>query len=695
MIRTTALACGLLLLAQAQAEAVTTRTFVTSSYKNFEAGEGDGVLILSSGEVTPGPSAKRLDVGAAFVRSALAVGQRVVLGTGDDGELWLLEGGKVRKLAQLPEAIEVTALAAAPGGDEVYAGTTPGGRIFAVRLPDGKVRELVRLPAEHIWTLGWDAGKKELLVGTGTPGKIFTVDAAGKHKAIWDSGQKHVRSVVESEDGSLVVGTAPEAILFRVRRDGTGRALHDFEGEEVRALTRFGGSTYVAINAFAAQPAVTTPAAGTTPPTKITPTLQPPSRKAPPAGKTQRPGKAAVYRMDAAGRVEQVHSIANGYFTALHVEKGGDLLAASGEGGRVYRIRPDRTVVTLFDFPERQVLAIAYEGATRLLATGDAGAVYQVSEAPHQSPTYLSEVFTTEFPARFGRLDWRGRGKVAVETRTGNTKRPDKTWSAWERIKAGGGDERGGAVVSPEGRYFQYRLKLAQGAAVREVVAHYHAQNQPPRVVELTAATSPSGGATGGTPPSVTLGGRDRQSQVRLSWRVENPDKDNLTYRVSFREEEEKNWRPLGGPEPLTKPELTWNTEGVPDGHYVVRVVASDETSNPIGEALSHELVGEPFLVDNRSPEIQGLKVSFADGGTPTVSGQARDSFSRISEIAYSVDGGDWHLVAPSDGLFDERSEAFSFRASEKLAPGAHTIAIRAADSVGNLGATAARFRTK
>ncbi len=674
-----------LLALSTHAAATPTRQFVTTSFKNFEAGEAQGVLLTSTGEISPGPGARRVELPVAFVRSALvlpgssAKTPKVLLGTGDDGEIWILEGQKARKLAQVPGAVEITALTASPTEGEVYVGSIPGGQVHAIKVADGKVREVARLDAEHVWTMAYDASRRELWVGTGSPGKLYAIDSGGKARLVWDSKQRHLRSVALEGDGDVLVGTAPDAILYRVSAKGHAVALHDFEGEEIRALARFGGSTYVAVNAFAIQPPVA-PAASGPASTRITPPPATPSRK--PSGSSQRPGKAAVWRVDARGRVEQVHAIGSGYFTALHVEPSGDVLVGSAESGKVYLVKPDRTLVTLFDFAERQVLAFAYANGTRVLATGDAGAVYVASDAKSDA-TYLSEVYSTEFPARFGKLRWRGRGQVTAETRTGMTAKPDSSWSNWAATKADG--EKQGQVVSPEGRYYQYRLKLGAGAAVREVVTYWRAQNQPPRVVEVNAGTA---GAPG---PSAVLVGQQRSGQVRIGWRVENPDNDALSYRLFFREDDEKTWRPLGGTEPiLGKQEYVWNTEGVPDGHYVVRVVATDEPSNPAPDALSHELQSEPFLVDNRAPEVVDLRVQ---GGV--VSGEARDAFSPISDLAYSVDGGEWRLLAPADGLFDDRREKFTFRTPDKLGAGAHVVAVRAIDAAGNLAAGSVQLKVK
>ena len=87
-------------------------------------------------------------------------------------------------------------------------------------------------------------------------------------------------------------------------------------------------------------------------------------------------------------------------------------------------------------------------------------------------------------------------------------------------------------------------------------------------------------------------------------------------------------WRPLGGPEPLLKAEYDWNTEGLPDGTYVVRVVTSDERAQPRERALESTFVSPPLLVDNRKPEVLGLAAHY-----PIVSGRARDAASTITQI--------------------------------------------------------------
>ncbi len=177
---------------------------------------------------------------------------------------------------------------------------------------------------------------------------------------------------------------------------------------------------------------------------------------------------------------------------------------------------------------------------------------------------------------------------------------------------------------------------------------------------------------------------------LKLRWKVDNADGDDLNYRLSYREENEVVWRPLGGPDPLQKAEYDWNTEAIPDGNYTVRVVTSDERSRPRSEALESTFISPPLLVDNRKPEVLGLDAAHY----PQVTGRARDTGSNITEIEFAVDGGDWQLVPPNDGIFDDRVEPFTFRLPT-LPAGPHNVTVRAWDSADNVGAAAITVRAK
>jgi hypothetical protein len=399
-------------------------------------------------------------------------------------------------------------------------------------------------------------------------------------------------------------------------------------------------------------------------------------------------GKGAVFRVDPDGNAERLHALDNGYFTALQGEADGSVWAATGTDGRVYFVDAARQVFTALDVAERQVLALWMRGTERVVGTGDAGAVYRVGKGPPARPEYRSRVLDASFPARWGKVRWRASGMVLVHTRSGNTATPGPTWSPWVPLRANGsvGGEYWGVSASPAARYLQIRVTWTGGSSARVggLFAYFLPQNQRARVVELSAESD------GAPPPSAPKGTAvaTRAPIVKLRWKVDNPDGDPLFYRLSFREEAGATWQPIGGPDPLDKTEYDWNTESVADGRYRVRVIASDASANPADLSLDDTRVSEQVLVDNRNPEIRTLDV-----GGGRAAGRAVDATSPLAGLEFSVDGAPWQAIAPTDGLFDDRVEDFSFTLPAGLAAGMHALAVRAKDEAGNVGVGTAMFR--
>jgi sugar lactone lactonase YvrE len=673
-----------LLAGTSSAMATTTRFFRQTTAKDFEEGEAVSSMVLPTGEIVAGLKTTRLSIDAAFAWcSALSPdGKTAFFGTGDQGRIFSvpMDSGEAKRLADI-DAPWVTALSARSDGS-LLAGATPGGRVFAV---DGKGSRLFsKLPAEHVWAL-LVAGKGTVTyAATGSPGQIFAIDQKGKERLLWDSGDKHVMALADGGNGTLLAGTADQAILYRVHTDGHAEALQDFDGNEIRAIVRSQGATYLAVNAFERSNEV-----GNGHPVKNNKPAPGPS---PASGAQPRSDQvkahAGIYRLDDSGRLEQVLSLAEGYFTSLAAGADGNVYAGSGAQGKVYRISPNRNTALALDLPERQVLSMAMSAHGFLVGTGDAGAVFRTHAAASSESSYVSKVLDADSLAQWGFMHWTGSADVVLETRVGNTAKPDKSWSPWTRLQAHThqGQEGQGKVAGAQSRYLQYRAVLpSKTSNLREVLAYFLPQNQRARITDISladAVSPPAPAPTGGTPAApVSSATRAHVPTLKLRWKVENPDNDELIYKLWFRQNNEDVWRQLGGPDPFSKPEYDWNSESVPDGRYVVRVWASDEKVTPKDQSLDFTLDSPTFLVDNNRPTISDLRAQL-----PLVHGRAHDSASVIAQIEYAIDGNEWRPVTPDDGILDETSESFSIRVPSALAPGPHIINVRAWDSADNLG---------
>ena len=316
--------------------------------------------------------------------------------------------------------------------------------------------------------------------------------------------------------------------------------------------------------------------------------------------------------------MEQMFSIPDGYFTTLAFDDGGRAYVGTGSEGRVYRVSADRTAALAIDVSERQALALLRAGNGFLVGTGDVGGVYRAAPAAPRQATYLSRVLDGEYRSRWGLFRWHGSHDVTIESRSGNTAKPDTTWTGFAALEQPRPTAEGGVgqVASPPARYVQYRATLrrprrtaggrdARLPAAEPARAHHRARPGGQR--RARARDRRAGGARGDR-DDAGGGARapDRASSCAGRWRT--PTATSSNYRLAFRQENDAVWRPLGGPDPLTKTEYDWNTEGLPDGTYVVKVTASDERSEPRERALDTTFtsVADP----GRQPQARGASVS-------------------------------------------------------------------------------------
>jgi hypothetical protein len=217
------------------------------------------------------------------------------------------------------------------------------------------------------------------------------------------------------------------------------------------------------------------------------------------------------------------------------------------------------------------------------------------------------------------------------------------------------------------------KVPKSDDAVLRAVELFYLPRNQRARVSDVQGSRPPleRGQAPRQPPPPTTL--------LNLAWKVDNPDRDPLRYRVAYREEGQPSWRNMFNEDTiLTEAKYTWDTDSIPDGYYVVRVEASDEPSNPDDLMLRSSATSEPILVDNHPPRIEELKVRKG-----RMLGQVVDQLGPVARIQMSIDAGPWRDVFPSDSLLDSPSESFEVPLGD-LSPDLHIIAVRAFDAAGN-----------
>jgi hypothetical protein len=209
-----------------------------------------------------------------------------------------------------------------------------------------------------------------------------------------------------------------------------------------------------------------------------------------------------------------------------------------------------------------------------------------------------------------------------------------------------------------------------------------------------------------GTPPRFEQPpqGTQQKGYQTVLWTAHDDNDDDLRYAVYFRGENEREWKLLK--DNLDQKFYSWDTTTMPDGAYYLRIRATDAPSNPPDLARDTVRESERFVVDNTPPVIEHLEAavwitkgtqSFVKGEltalqSSSVKFTARDATSSIERAQYSVDGGDWILVAPVGGISDALEERYEFTLTVGLSPGEHTIAVRAYDRFENAGSAKTTF---
>ena len=689
----------------ASASAGGTRTLKISDYASLDRGETQGAAIESDGKVTVGYLPQRGEVKQTTAFTCVADGKSVLIGTADEAAILRVypnlskkpgkktrgtkkgkKGAevtpeatlKVEKVAAL-DGVLVSAMVKLPGG-KLVAAIVPGGKLVQVDKR-GNVSDFATLPVDQIWGLQVHKGK--LYAATGPKGELYAMSLGGKDpKVVFDAKEKDLLSLASVGD-DLVVGTSPQANVYRVTDDVEGQLLHSFSGNEVRAMAVAGQHLVVALNTFEDRQLGSLDA--------LTKTLRRTSLSGnPPSGMAgnERPPAAQgeVHAVDLGPKLdlsrtteapwERWLSRGDQYFTSL-LTQGKAVLVGTSRSGKVYRVSGPRSAATVADFDERQTTALCQLAKGPAFATTAHGAaVYQLRAAVASQAKYRPKVHDAVHPAQWGAVVLRGDGKLSLRARVGPTEEPGDRWTDWVDVPLRRDPDGLRANLSklPHRRYVELEVGLDDAdASLRSLEAFYAPENLAPLLTEVSIDA----------PRFKTEDNSEPSSTVKIKWKVDARDDDALQYDVRIRPEggSSGEWIAVTKDgQPVNTREVSLDLSTVPDGVYEVGVVASDEPANGSAAARTDELVSDPFVVDRQRPALT----------TPTVKGSrvtatATDEGGYIHDASYSVDGGRFRTATAQDGVFDSPSEVVVFDLPTDLRPGPHRVVVRVRDASGNL----------
>jgi hypothetical protein len=658
-------------LGAGDATAVGTRRFVLDKGDDFKGGDLKGVAVDTTGRVRAGFNLGSVPISdATTVWSLLPQADgSLLVGTGNEGKLLRVQAGKVSVAAETKQLV-VTSLAQTWGGSVAVA-TLPEGKLL--KYDGGKITDLAKLDGvEHIWQVAFDKKTNSLFAATGPEGKLFRVDQNGTAQVYFDAAEQHLMSVAIAPNGTVYAGASDKAKLYKLTGPGRASVLFDFGRTEVRAIeVGKGGEVYAIANEIST---------GSYAPTRKGKTATAPAGPVPKPPKTK--GKGTLYRFESDGTPDQLLDDKEEHFTSLALGDDGKVYVGTGVEGRVYTVDSTHNAVLVGDVEERQIGAMLMAGKQQWIAGSDPAVLHPIKGIGGTDSIWTSKVLDAGLRARFGKLSWVSTAPLELSTRTGNTKEPDDTWSPWSN-----GMAAAAVIGSPPGRYLQVRARWSRDkdAVLREITIPFLTDNLRATITEIEASTAARKDRVPTSASDVTASGGpvtdSPDTKVNLTWKVDNPDKDELRFRLQYRLIGTNTWYDLLKPgEKLTKESHSWETKDLPEGQYRVRVIASDELSNPPDRVRRHELESGIVLVDNTAPRIENLTAQ-----ARRVKGRAIDGVGPIKRIEISTAGSDeWHPFHPIDGIFDEQAEDFDADVSSFAPQGAVLLAVRVYDEANN-----------
>jgi WD40 repeat protein len=699
----------------------------TSSRQELLRGDARGVSITDTGALMLSPRFTQLfNTDQPYVWSSTSdAAGNLYLGTGHDGKVYRVGPDGRGSLLYDAAELDVTALAVSRDG-ALYAGTSPDGKVYRITA-DGKAEVYFDPPDKYIWSLAV-LPDGQLAVGTGDNGKLYRVGGMGakpESSLLIDTNETHVISLAVDAKGQLIAGTDPGGLVLKISPNGKAFALFDAPLREIHALAPAADGSIYALalsDAASGTRGTSTPSpapqssdsSGGQGSTTVTITaidesgapLQPQQ----PGGRSRNElsnARSAVFRILPDGGTDVLWSSSSiTAFAVAPAPQGGSVLVGTADKGRIYSVTDDGRDTLLLQSTEGQISTFVVRGREVFAASSNQGKLFRFGSEVISEGSYESPVRDAKLVASWGRIWWRGRGMVELQTRTGNSERPDATWSEWSAPYR---DPTGAQISSPRARFIQWRAVLREPTAtsgvetrMEDVSLAYLPRNVAPEVLNITALPVGVGlqpivqmqadpniessgldpglfGASAQVPPR-----RIYQRGARsLQWQAEDRNGDTLEYAVYYRSLNESAFRLLK--DKLRDNFYTVDGAALADGRYIFKVVVTDAPDNPGGLALNGERTSEPVDIDNTPPVVRAVEEAQVTGDRVHVVFEVEDATGMVKRADVSVDGATWRAAFPDDGIADSSRERYTLDL-QITGAGEHTISLRAYDMSGNVG---------
>ncbi|MDO8585651.1 MAG: SpoIVB peptidase S55 domain-containing protein [Armatimonadota bacterium] len=712
---------------------------------DFNSGFLTGVSSTSENDLRLSPVLEQMATGAgAYVWSMVSDGSGgVYAGSGNDGTIYRMSAdGKLSTVFKSPELVILSL--ARDGAGNVYAGTSPHGIIYRI-TPDGKASKLFDADEKHIVALVADRAAN-VYAATGDKSRVYKIEPSGESKLFFSSTDQNAQALAIDGSDNLYVGTAPNGLVYKVTPAGEWSALYDSTESSITALAvDASGNVYAAANPK--HTVVKIPASGL-PKTlleKASSTVM--HMAVDSAGDVLAQAQDKVYRIHPNETVVELDAKDDPQLISMALDSEGRLFAGTANPGSIYATGSKAPAGGVYESVAHDAKSISQwgtvswsarvpDGAKVVIKTRSGNSADPDSSWSAWSPEYtiatgsrivsqpsryvqyraelssdkaettpelkdVSIVFMSanqppavKISAPAGGEKWHRKQTVRwsgsdpdKDTLTYDIYYSSDLGATWKPLKTGAKGSEAEAK-EPSEKSDQGKKPKEETPSVTEDKASSDsddsggsedAEPSPDEIKEMISAI--------GADPALPVGLRDRvlaEAPAANGNSNGKPAEAKSEAPSSSGTEKAEAKTDGGKSESIKETSYSWDTTRVVDGPYMVKVVASDKTSNGEG-GLSAEKISEPFLVVNRAPKLMLFKKTMAVQADKSVKleGVAWQKLISVSNAQYRADTGNWTAVTASDGVFDSRTEPFALT-TQRFTKGEHNIEVKVFDSAGN-----------
>lgn len=617
------------------------------SYKDFQKGNFRGTSIDNRGRLFIGPEIKIIKgpereyyLSLDFINK-----KEIFVGVGHSAGVYkiVIETGEVKEIFK-SDQLDVYGLLVKSNG-EVYAGTSPSGKIYKIGK-DKKVVEFFNPDEKFIWDMKEDK-EGNIICAVGNGGGVYEIKGHGDGYKIFAAEDSHIVTLFITKDNSILAGSGDRGIVYKINNRKV-KVLFDSPFEEIKGICEdmegnifFSAtrvvSSYKEINIKKVEPFFNNKKDKTT--------------------KKVNNEKSALYCIHTNGIVEKIWSSEKEYIYSISYDKRDDgVIVATGNSGRLYKIKKDRSFNLIFESESAQLFKIKGNGNGFTLISNNSSSVIKIKDKLNSKGTYLSQIFDLKVKSRLGRIYWdsltQNNSAISFFVRAGNSNIPDKTWSEWSPPFI---DKENSDLNISGYRYFQVKVLLnssnmAKSPFLKNFRLFYVQVNLKP-VIEKIEISKPDRIKINDNKDKRIL---KNEKYLNIGWEANDPNNDLLKYRIFIKRVMDKNW--IIFKKDITEKKIKIWTELFEDGKYSAKIIADDSLANPQSQSKSYTRISQPFVIDSTAPVLSDFIIK-----NRRVSFKVFDKTSIISEVCYSINGSVWSPLFPKDMINDSRSEEYEF----------------------------------